>query len=253
MAIMRGVIKNHKKNTMKQTNLLKFQRGNAKLGRDIFTFSLPAGHSCPFANECLSKADKITGKLTDGPDTKFRCFAASAEAVYPAVRAARWYNFDMLRKLDTDQAANLILESLPARAGIVRIHVSGDFFNEAYFMAWVHVAKGRPSVTFYAYTKSLTYWVNHIKEVPGNFILNASEGGKLDAQISLHGLKFAKVVYSPEEAKKLKLKIDHTDEAAYKTKQSFALLIHGQQPKGSQASQAIKELKNRNIKYSYSN
>jgi len=236
-----------------QTNLLKFQRGNAKLGRDIFTFSLPAGHSCPFANDCLSKADKLTGKLTDGPETKFRCFAASAEAVYPAVRAARWHNFDMLKKLSTDRAAALILESLPARAGIVRIHVSGDFFNESYFMAWVKVAAARPEVTFYAYTKSLMYWVNHIKEVPSNFILNASEGGKLDAQISEHGLKFAKVVYSPEEAAALGLEIDHTDEAAYKTSQSFALLIHGQQPKGSKASQAIKELKKRDIKFSYSN
>jgi hypothetical protein len=239
--------------TNKQTKLLKFQRGNAKLGKEIYTFSLPAGHSCPFANNCLSKADKITGKLTDGPNTQFRCFAASAEAVYPNVRLARWYNFDLLKKLDTNKSANLILSSLPKKANIVRIHVSGDFFNEAYFLAWLKVAKERPEVLFYAYTKSLVYWVNYIKDIPTNLILNASEGGKLDAQINGHGLKFAKVVYSPSEAKKLGLKIDHTDEAAYKTKKSFALLIHGQQPKGSKASQAIKELKAKNIKYSYSN
>lgn len=234
-------------------NLLKFQRGNAKLGKEIYTFSLPAGHSCPFANECLSKADKITGKLTDGPNTQFRCFAASAEAVYPAVRLARWHNYDILRKLDSTKAANLILASLPAKAGIVRIHVAGDFFNEAYFNAWLQVAKLRPSVIFYAYTKSLIYWINYIKDIPDNFILNASEGGKLDAQISEHGLKFAKVVYSPEQAEALGLLIDHTDEAAYKTKDSFALLIHGQQPKGSKAGQALKDLKARNIKYSYTN
>lgn len=233
--------------------LLKFQQGNAKLGKNIFTFSLPAGHACPFANECLSKADKLTGKLTDGPNTQFRCFAASAEAVYPNVRLARWHNFDLLKKLNPVKAADLILASLPKKANTVRIHVSGDFFNEAYFLAWLQVAWLRPNVLFYAYTKSLIYWVNNIKEIPNNFILNASEGGKLDAQISEHGLKFAKVVYSPEQAEELGLLIDQTDEAAYKTKESFALLIHGQQPKGSKASQSIKDLKARNIKYSYSN
>lgn len=233
--------------------LLKFQQGNAKLGKNIFTFSLPAGHACPFANECLSKADKLTGKLTDGPNTQFRCFAASAEAVYPNVRIARWHNFDLLKKLNSIKAADLILASLPKKANIIRIHVSGDFFNESYFLAWLQVAKLRPNVLFYAYTKSLIYWVNYIKEIPGNLVLNASEGGKLDAQILEHGLKFAKVVYSPEQAQELGLLIDHTDEAAYKTKESFALLIHGQQPKGSKASQSIKDLKARNIKYSYSN
>jgi hypothetical protein len=233
--------------------LLKFQQGNAKLGKNIFTFSLPAGHSCPFANDCLSKADKLTGKLTDGPNTQFRCFAASSEAVYPNVRLARWHNFDLLKKLTTNEASNLIIESLPKKANIVRVHVSGDFFNESYFLAWLQVAKLKPNVLFYAYTKSLVYWVNYIKEIPDNLVLNASEGGKLDAQILEHRLKFAKVVYSPEEADKLGLLIDHTDEAAYKTKESFALLIHGQQPKGSKASQSIKDLKARNIKFSYSN
>ncbi len=235
------------------TNLLKFQKGNAKLDKKIYTFSLPAGHSCPFALICKTKADPITGKITDGPNTKFRCFAASAEALYPAVRKARWHNFNLLREAKSfENMAALIDQSLHKNASIVRIHVAGDFFNDQYFRAWVHVAQQRPEVIFYAYTTSLTYWVNNILTIPDNFKLNASEGGKLDAQILEHGLKFAKVVYSPEEAEALGLAIDHTDEAAYKTEQSFALLIHGQQPKGSKASAAIKDLKARGVKYSYS-
>jgi hypothetical protein len=173
--------------------------------------------------------------------------------VYPNVRIARWHNFDLLKKLNSNESKDLILASLPKKANIVRIHVSGDFFNEAYFLAWLQVAKARPHVLFYAYTKSLIYWVNYIKDIPTNLVLNASEGGKLDAQILEHGLKFAKVVYSPEQAQELGLLIDQKDEAAYKTKESFALLIHGQQPKGSKASQSIKDLKARNIKFSYSN
>ncbi len=36
---------------MIKNQLLKFQKGNAKLDKSIHTFSLPAGHSCPFAFE----------------------------------------------------------------------------------------------------------------------------------------------------------------------------------------------------------
>ena len=234
-------------------NLLKFQKGNAKLDKKIYTFSLPAGHSCPFALICKTKADPMTGKITDGPDSKFRCFAASAEALYPSVRKARWHNFELLREAKSlENMAALIDSSLHKNASIVRIHVAGDFFNEQYFKAWVHVAKLRPEVIFYAYTTSLSYWVNNILSVPDNFKLNASEGGKLDHKIKENSLKFAKVVYSPEEAQALGLLIDKTDAAAYKTDQSFALLIHGQQPKGSKASAAIKDLKARGVKYSYS-
>ncbi len=58
---------------------LKFGNGNSKLAEGIFTFSLPAGHFCPFANECKSKASRKDGTITDGPNTTFRCFAASNE------------------------------------------------------------------------------------------------------------------------------------------------------------------------------
>src|SRR4051812_39336424 len=75
---------------------LKFGQGNAKLDDGIHTFSLPAGHFCPFADKCLSKADRETGRITDGPDTEFRCFSASNE-VRGSVRAARWHNADLLR------------------------------------------------------------------------------------------------------------------------------------------------------------
>ena len=68
---------------------LKFQKGNAKLDKKIYTFSLPAGHSCPYAYECKASADPITGKITDGANQTFRCFAASQEALYRTTRDAR--------------------------------------------------------------------------------------------------------------------------------------------------------------------
>jgi hypothetical protein len=220
---------------------LKFGQGNAKLSKTIFTFSLPAGHSCPGAHLCLAKADRVTGKLTDGSTQEFRCFAASAEAAFPSVRAQRWHNFDLLKGKSQDEMTALILESLLPEVEILRLHVSGDFFNEAYFLAWCNVAFVRPRTKFYAYTKSITLWRKHFSEIPSNLILTASQGGKFDAQIG--DFKRAIVVYSEEEAAALNLELDHDDSHAYDGEESFALLLHGQQQKGSQAAKSLSALK----------
>ena len=66
-----------------ERKLLRFGHGNAKLDPAVFTFSLPAGHFCPFANECRSKSNRLTGRIKDGPNTEFRCYAASSEAASP--------------------------------------------------------------------------------------------------------------------------------------------------------------------------
>src|SRR3954470_20489725 len=73
-------------------NRLIFGKGNAKLDDAIFTFSLPAGHCCPFARACKSQADREAGRITDGPHTEFRCFAATGEARGKSVRESRWKN-----------------------------------------------------------------------------------------------------------------------------------------------------------------
>lgn len=232
--------------------VLTFGKGNAKLGKKVLTFSLPAGHSCPFALDCLSKADQTTGKITDGKETVFRCFAASAEAVYKNVRLSRWSNFDLLRSAKTvENMTALILQSLPKKADIVRIHVSGDFFNMAYLQAWVNVAIAKPETHFYAYTKSTVYLIG--LQLPSNFSVTASKGGRRDDLIESNNLKFAEVVYSEKEASEKGLQIDHDDSLAMFSPDSFALLIHGTQPKGSKGSAAIKEMKANGTKYSYSN
>lgn len=232
--------------TKKQT-LLKFGKGNAKLSKDIYTFSLPAGHSCPFAFECKASADRSTGKIKDGKDQVFRCFAASQEALYTNTRTARWHNYDLLRKLKTvDKMSTLIVDSLPLKANIVRVHVSGDFFSQVYFDAWMAVARIFSKKKFYAYTKSIPYWLERRDTIPKNFNLTSSKGGKTDALIDLNKLKYAKVVMSEEEAGKLE--IDHDDSHAYDGKNSFGLLIHGTQKKGSKAAVALSQLKKKGIK-----
>lgn len=225
-------------------NLLKFSKGNAKLNNKIFTLSLPSGWACPFADKCLSKADIKTGTLTDGKNTEFRCFSATQENIFPATRAQRNYNFNLLKKLKSaSQVADLILVSIPKGATIIRIHVAGDFFSQTYFDGWMEAAKRRPEIIFYGYTKSIPYLVTRMHEMPENFRLTASKGGRMDSMIAQHNLKYAEVVYSNEQAEGLGLEIDHDDSHAIKNTGSFALIIHGTQPAKSEAGKALQKLK----------
>lgn len=250
--------------------MLKFSAANAKIralkqvpelrpflgkGHKVYSFDILSGWSCPFAKECLSKVHQIGDKrkIKDGPNTQFRCFSASQEALFPSVYNLRKSNFDNLRK--SENMADDLQSYLPKNAGVIRIHVAGDFFSPAYFQAWVETAKNNPTVLFYTYTKSLSYWIANRETIPINFILTASLGGRLDNLIAEHNLRAVKVVFSENEAADLGLSIDHTDELAASPSMrnnDFALLIHGTQPAGSKAAKSISTMKRKSVKFSYS-
>jgi hypothetical protein len=111
--------------------------------------------------------------------------------------------------------------------------------------AWAMVAQSRPNQKFYAYTKSLGMWLALQDIIPDNFYLTASHGGTLDYLIPKHPNVFKRVshvVYTQEQADALGLEIDHDDSHCFGDKH-FALLVHGSQPAGSEASQAISQRK----------
>lgn len=240
-------------------NELKVSEPNAKI--DFYFFSLPAGWTCPGACQCLAKSDRNTGKITDGKQSEFRCFAASAEW-QRTVRELRWNNLDLLKSLITkEKMAKAIIRMIftkvpPAYRNVFRLHVSGDFFNDAYFQAWIAVANYFPGTVFYGYTKSLNIWSKFRKNMPSNFRLVASYGGKFDKFISKNHLRFSKVVYSETEAnnfvlskywqkklgRKTGLKIDHDDSLNFAGKEPFALLLHGTQKTGTKAAEALKAM-----------
>ena len=234
------------------TTVLKKWLGQ-KIGRStakVYSFDLLSGVDCPFAMKCKSEAEVQEDgrrKIKDGPDTEFRCFSASQEVLFTTAYNARKRNHDAIHALETsDDIADALIAALPKDAGIIRIHVAGDMFSHKYFMAWIKVAERTPNVLFYAYTKSLVYWVRSRDSVPFNLVLTASYGGRNDELIAEHGLRSAKVVYSEAQAERMGLEIDHDDSHACdptRANQDFALLIHGVQPKGSLAADALKILK----------
>ena len=224
------------------TDKLHFQIGNAKLKRDTLILSLPAGHACPFAKDCRSSSDRVTGKITDGPHAEIRCYATAAEALFPKIRQSRWDNFELIKSAGTAiRMAKLIEDGVTNRRKIklVRFHQSGDFFNQVYFDAWLMVAQQHPELIFYGYTKALPFWAKRMHAVPANMKLVASRGGTHDYLIEMFGLRSVRVVFSEREARrKWKLEIDHDDCHVWKYDKDFAILIHGTQPAGSLAGKA---------------
>lgn len=253
--------------------MLKFSVANAKIEalkqvdelqpyltdkRKVYSFDLLSGYSCPYAKACLSKAvvqPDGKRKIKDGKDNEFRCFSASQEVQYTNVYNLRKHNFDTIR--NADHMDLMLMDNLPEDAGIVRLHVAGDFFSPEYMWAWWLTASENPNTLFYAYTKSLRYWVDIVEEMPilDNLILTASYGGRDDHMIDSHNLRSSKVVFSEAEAEELGLEIDHDDSHAARPSmrdQDFALLIHGTQPKGTEAAEALKVLRRNKVRHSYS-
>ena len=230
-------------------NLLRFSFGNAKLPATTAIFDLPAGTTCPGAMACLSKALLMPNgkrKIADGPHTIFRCYAASDEVQYQAVFNKRQRNLELI--LAAADIPQLVMDSIHAQFRYsterMRWHQSGDSFSEKYALAICEVARQTPQIIHYLYTKCLHIWLPIIMDglVPDNLFITASRGGKYDHLIEYSGAfpRNSRVVFTEGEAAELGLPIDHDDSHAYTGEpHSFCHLVHGTQPKGSVAGQAL--------------
>lgn len=196
----------------------------------VVGWDLPAGWSCPAADICLSKTDRITGKITDYGS--IRCYAANIEAYSPQARKAHWRNYEAVKGLTASQVFEVLSASIPKQAEVVRIHASGDFFSKRYFQGWVKFAQSRPDLIFFGYTKVLPY----VKaELPENMSLVYSFGGKMDGLVT-PDVPVSYIVQNIEEALARGLTVGcpesnpSGDFDLIRAGLSFALPIHGTQP-----------------------
>lgn len=235
---------------------LYFGRGNAKLSKRTIHFGLPTGYTCTkYAKECLTFSDRSTGKITDSKTCEFRCWSASQEAYSPQLRAQRWNNYEALKGLSYDDMVYVISWNLMNETSeyyndheqmpIVRINVSGEFFSNEYFLAWTEVANKLKDYVefFYAYTKAIPLWIKYQDLVPTNLKLRASYGGKFDHLIEEHNLPYAKVLF--DETTELEIDHDDTKSRDPDNYHAVGLLLHGTQPKQSDASKAVQKLKSK--------
>lgn len=131
-------------------------KGNHKLPSDIAIFNLPHMTTCPGATE----------------ECKRYCYANKAERLYPSAYPFRKRNFKLSQQEDfVDQVSAALRRMRVLRA--VRIHESGDFYNQKYLDKWVEIAKRFPDIIFTAYTKSLHLDFTAAKKLK-NFVLFAS-------------------------------------------------------------------------------
>ena len=238
---------------------LGMSKDNAKL--DWPFLSLPAGYTCPFAKGCKTFAAKWKGTSKKGewqkpaswdknykmgPEAEYLCYAGRAQAQYPSANISAFNNLNLLKKLkSSEEMVDLIVRSLKYhgfdKSDLFRVHEAGDFFSQTYFDAWMEAARQVPTTLFYAYTVSLPYWISRKGSIPKNFKLIASWDDSNKEVIQQEGLRYARVVSGVDEARELGLRIDVDDMLAWGTDESFALPLHGSQPKGTEAAETRKQ------------
>lgn len=167
--------------------------GNRELRADgIFTWTLPA----------------LAAKLTTGKNMLVcpsagvcsnLCYARSGTYNFSNVKAAHTRNLELIVNDPTGwkERMNEELKAKRYQGGkSVRIHDSGDFFSEEYFLLWVDIAKENPHVFFYAYTKEVAMVKRH--QLPENLVIIFSMGGTQDHLIDKENDRHADVFPSLE-------------------------------------------------------
>ena len=149
----------------------KLEKTAKALARRIVAFNLPPDTSftvkgkkhntCPGADKCRRD-----------------CYAKQGRFTMPAAMNVRREN---LAATLHPQFVKLFLAELDAaKADTVRVHDSGDFYRQEYLESFFEIARNRPHVLFYCYTKSLHLdW----SQTPTNFRVVQSMGGKYDSDI----------------------------------------------------------------------
>jgi hypothetical protein len=109
--------------------------GNQKLGQSIFHFDLPAGVTCPGRSAVCEV-----------------CYAMQGRFQFPQVQERLQWCYEQSRRRNF--ARRMAREVHHKGILVVRIHVSGDFFNAAYAAKWLEVMRQCPRAKFYFYTRS---------------------------------------------------------------------------------------------------
>lgn len=108
------------------------------------------------------------------------CFARRGWYTSPQVEPLLEHNLQVLRTTPSEVLVDKLVEDITRRSSyrVVRWHVAGDLYSQAYLDLIYEVARRLPDRRHYAYTKCLhlDLWTNK----PENFVIVQSEGGRYD-------------------------------------------------------------------------
>ena len=166
------------------TQNAKLKKTSIENNMRVLNFSLPAYKTitgktvCPFAKDCVKY-----------------CYAQKGNYRFPSVIKGLNNRYELSKTADfvPKMNATIILE----RPTHVRIHDSGDFYSIAYLNKWVDIATQNNDVIFYAYTKSIKFFIDGLK-LPKNLKIIFSEGSKTDNLINVNKHRHARIFKSKE-------------------------------------------------------
>ena len=162
------------------TQNAKMKKTSKENKTKIFNFSIPAYKTksgkvtCPFAKDCIKYCYAQKGNYTR----------------FPIIKELMEKKYNITKQEDF---VNLMNEEIKKKkAKYIRIHDSGDFYSIKYLNKWLEIAKQNKDVIFYAYTKSIKFFINGLK-LPKNLKIIFSEGSKTDNLINTTKDRHAKI------------------------------------------------------------
>ena len=132
-------------------------RGNLKLNKRVYSFSIPAGSKGSCGRDCKG------------------CYALKIERLRPSVKLKRMEDFVIAqsswfyRFMEAE-----IKHAIKHGCKYLRIHEGGDFFHQHYVDQWVKLVKRFPKLTFYGYTKRFgNFDLTKLEKLPNCVLLDS--------------------------------------------------------------------------------
>lgn len=104
------------------------------------------------------------------------CYANKALRMYKATR--EFYTRNLHKTIYSDFVDNMIKELNKLCISHFRIHVCGEFYSQEYFNKWLEIARLKPEITFFTYTKNIDL---DFSKRPKNLIIRLSNDNNLDS------------------------------------------------------------------------
>ena len=163
-------------------------------GITVVNWTIPAFQSktglktCPNAGQCAAG-----------------CYARMGAYVWGNVQAAHEAKLELTQN-DTFIGMMIAeIESWVSKKSVkhlkLRIHDAGDFYSLEYLTRWFKIMshfENDSRVSFYAYTKQVKLFQSEKANIPSNFVVIFSQGGKQDALIDVATERHARVFESLE-------------------------------------------------------
>lgn len=168
----------------------------------IFNWTIPAWYAvradgtrvktCPHAGRCTKVCYALYGKYIYTP-VKARHLAnlefvldhrdEFVDMMVSELAHPRFNYREESLDLDHDPSDEWLHNWIVRGGRGVRIHDAGDFFEEWYLQLWIEIARRRPHVLFYAYSKEILLLLDYLGRLPENFRIIFSYGGMQDSMI----------------------------------------------------------------------